>query len=61
MAPPIHSSADARQFDWIDCPDLIRRADRVFEYPMVDRDAGFGIEETNAKPPTIPLDVRYGP
>ena len=25
-------------FDWLDVPDLIRRADHVFEYPMVDRD-----------------------
>ncbi len=26
------------QFDWIDVPGLIRGADVVFEYPMVDRD-----------------------
>lgn len=26
------------QFDWADVPALIRKADRVFEYPMVDRD-----------------------
>ena len=25
-------------FDWLDVPDLIRRSDVVFEYPMVDRD-----------------------
>lgn len=25
-------------FDWLDVPDLIRRSDKVFEYPMVDRD-----------------------
>lgn len=25
-------------FDWLDIPDLIRRADEVFEFPMVDRD-----------------------
>ena len=25
-------------FDWLDVPDLIRRSDEVFEYPMVDRD-----------------------
>jgi 2-polyprenyl-6-methoxyphenol hydroxylase-like FAD-dependent oxidoreductase len=25
-------------FGWLDVPDLIRRAGRVFEYPMVDRD-----------------------
>ncbi|MEO1689783.1 MAG: FAD-dependent monooxygenase, partial [Pseudomonadota bacterium] len=25
-------------FGWIDCPGFIRMADRVFEYPMVDRD-----------------------
>lgn len=25
-------------FDWIDVPALIRGADKVFEYPMVDRD-----------------------
>lgn len=26
------------RFDWLDVPDLVRRADKVFEYPMVDRD-----------------------
>ena len=26
------------RFDWLDVPDLIRRADAVFEYPMVDKD-----------------------
>ena len=26
------------RFDWLDVPDLIARADAVFEYPMVDRD-----------------------
>jgi 2-polyprenyl-6-methoxyphenol hydroxylase-like FAD-dependent oxidoreductase len=25
-------------FDWLDVPDLIRRSDVVFEYPMVDKD-----------------------
>jgi 2-polyprenyl-6-methoxyphenol hydroxylase-like FAD-dependent oxidoreductase len=25
-------------FDWLDIPAMIRRADEVFEYPMVDRD-----------------------
>ncbi len=25
-------------FDWLDVPELIRAADAVFEYPMVDRD-----------------------
>lgn len=25
-------------FDWIDCPALIRGADKIFEYPMVDRE-----------------------
>ena len=25
-------------FDWIDIPDLISRADEIYEYPMVDRD-----------------------
>jgi 2-polyprenyl-6-methoxyphenol hydroxylase-like FAD-dependent oxidoreductase len=28
----------AWQFDWLDIPDLIRRAEVVYEYPMVDRD-----------------------
>lgn len=26
------------RFDWLDVPALIRAADRVYEYPMVDRD-----------------------
>lgn len=26
------------QFDWLDVPALIRGADKVYEYPMVDRD-----------------------
>jgi 2-polyprenyl-6-methoxyphenol hydroxylase-like FAD-dependent oxidoreductase len=26
------------QFDWLDIPGLIRGADRIYEYPMVDRD-----------------------
>lgn len=26
------------RFDWLDVPDLLRRADMVLEYPMVDRD-----------------------
>ncbi len=26
------------EFDWLNVPDLIRRAERMFEYPMVDRD-----------------------
>src|SRR5207249_871995 len=25
-------------FDWLDVPDLIRRSEVIFEYPMVDRD-----------------------
>ena len=25
-------------FDWLDCPRLIQSAEKVFEYPMVDRD-----------------------
>jgi 2-polyprenyl-6-methoxyphenol hydroxylase-like FAD-dependent oxidoreductase len=25
-------------FDWLDVPDLLRRSDAIFEYPMVDRD-----------------------
>ena len=25
-------------FDWLDVPDLLRRSDVIFEYPMVDRD-----------------------
>ena len=32
------SSFEGWTFDWLDVPDLIRRADHVFEYPMVDRD-----------------------
>lgn len=26
------------RFDWLDVPALVRAADRIFEYPMVDRD-----------------------
>jgi 2-polyprenyl-6-methoxyphenol hydroxylase-like FAD-dependent oxidoreductase len=26
------------QFEWLDVPGLIRSADRIYEYPMVDRD-----------------------
>ena len=26
------------RFDWLDVPELILRAERIFEYPMVDRD-----------------------
>jgi len=26
------------RFDWLDVPELIRSADTIFEYPMVDRD-----------------------
>jgi 2-polyprenyl-6-methoxyphenol hydroxylase-like FAD-dependent oxidoreductase len=29
---------DGWRFDWLDVPDLIRAADRCYEYPMVDRD-----------------------
>lgn len=29
---------DTWTFDWLDVPDLIRRASVVYEYPMVDRD-----------------------
>ncbi len=25
-------------FDWLDAPDLLRRSDVIFEYPMVDKD-----------------------
>src|SRR6266481_4605782 len=25
-------------FDWLDVPNLLRRSDVIFEYPMVDRD-----------------------
>jgi 2-polyprenyl-6-methoxyphenol hydroxylase-like FAD-dependent oxidoreductase len=32
---PIYSSWT---FDWLDVPDLIRRSDVLFEYPMVDKD-----------------------
>ncbi len=31
-------SFEAMTFDWLDVPDLIRGAERIFEYPMVDRD-----------------------
>jgi 2-polyprenyl-6-methoxyphenol hydroxylase-like FAD-dependent oxidoreductase len=30
-------SFEGWQFDWLDIPDLVRNADLVFEYPMVDR------------------------
>jgi 2-polyprenyl-6-methoxyphenol hydroxylase-like FAD-dependent oxidoreductase len=33
----IHMYADWR-FDWLDVPDLIRRSEVIFEYPMVDKD-----------------------
>ena len=33
----IHIYASWR-FDWLDVPELIRRSDVIFEYPMVDRD-----------------------
>jgi 5-methylphenazine-1-carboxylate 1-monooxygenase len=26
------------KFDWLDVPDMIRRSDVIFEYPMVDKD-----------------------
>ena len=26
------------RFDWLDVPDLVRGAERIYEYPMVDRD-----------------------
>ena len=29
---------ETMRFDWLDVPGLIRQADKVFEYPMVDRD-----------------------
>lgn len=29
---------EAMRFDWLDVPALIRAADKVYEYPMVDRD-----------------------
>lgn len=29
---------ESMRFDWLDVPSLVRAADRVFEYPMVDRD-----------------------
>lgn len=29
---------EAWRFDWLDVPGLIRAADKVYEYPMVDRD-----------------------
>ncbi|HYE93793.1 MAG TPA: flavin-dependent oxidoreductase, partial [Terriglobales bacterium] len=27
-----------RRFDWLDVPDLLRRSEVIFEYPMVDKD-----------------------
>jgi 2-polyprenyl-6-methoxyphenol hydroxylase-like FAD-dependent oxidoreductase len=29
---------ESMRFDWLDVPSLVRSADRVYEYPMVDRD-----------------------
>ena len=29
---------ERRSFDWLDIPDLLRRAEFILEYPMVDRD-----------------------
>lgn len=29
---------DAMQFDWLDVPEIIRQAETIYEYPMVDRD-----------------------
>jgi 2-polyprenyl-6-methoxyphenol hydroxylase-like FAD-dependent oxidoreductase len=29
---------ESMRFDWLDVPGLVRAADRMFEYPMVDRD-----------------------
>jgi 2-polyprenyl-6-methoxyphenol hydroxylase-like FAD-dependent oxidoreductase len=29
---------ESMRFDWLDVPDLIRKSEKVFEYPMVDRD-----------------------
>jgi 5-methylphenazine-1-carboxylate 1-monooxygenase len=29
---------DSARFDWLDVPDLFRKADMILEYPMVDRD-----------------------
>jgi len=29
---------EGMRFDWLDVPALVRAADKVFEYPMVDRD-----------------------
>lgn len=29
---------ESMRFDWLDVPALVRSADRVYEYPMVDRD-----------------------
>lgn len=37
LADFLPAFADWR-FDWLDIPDLIRRAELVYEYPMVDRD-----------------------
>ncbi len=37
LADFLPAFADWR-FDWLDIPDLIRRAEVVYEYPMVDRD-----------------------
>lgn len=33
----MHTIADWH-FDWLDVPEFIRSADRIFEYPMVDQD-----------------------
>jgi 5-methylphenazine-1-carboxylate 1-monooxygenase len=33
----IHTMEDWH-FDWLDVPDFIRKADAIYEYPMVDRD-----------------------
>ena len=33
----IHHFADWR-YDWLDVPALIRKADTIYEYPMIDRD-----------------------
>jgi 2-polyprenyl-6-methoxyphenol hydroxylase-like FAD-dependent oxidoreductase len=37
MADFLPTYADWR-FDWLDVPELIRKADTIFEYPMVDKD-----------------------
>ena len=37
LADFLPAFADWR-FDWLDIPDLIRRAETIYEYPMVDRD-----------------------